>query len=624
MPTSTDKPPEIEGLEIGDRLGAGGMSMLWKAQQKSLNRTVVVKVLSTDLSRGLEDIKQFMFEAQVAANLKHPGIVQVYDFGQSKSDGRYYFIMEYISGYSVGDWVRRKGFLDEENALLVVQSVAEALFYAWNKGKIVHCDIKPDNIMIDGDGTVKLTDMGLAHAVGNVQNMRNEAGDVMVMGTPNYMAPEQVRGEPTLDCRTDIYALGATLYHLVTGVLPFEEFEGSKAMEEQVRGFLQDPRQINLKVRYPVARLIEKMMMKDPAKRQKDWQEVLNDLACVHKGKLPLGDLPGPLESTVVIDHLKEQARLAGLLPVEKIETPVPGDKVSIKVSLPNPMTPAPSPSPVPAAKPSPRPSPAPIQVPPAPPPPAQPQPQSAAAAPAPVPAPAPKLRMAVPAPTAAPQPAASPPPAARVEDPAKPGCVRGFVTGVGKLLRTMISMGMLILVVYVTYNQFIRKPRKDVITPVREWLIAQWERGLEWWAQWRGGGGQEDEESGDETVPAPREVPAPVPEPEPAPVAEPSADLPAVAPVDIEATPEFQKLLSQCEARRPKMNEKITLKLRNRPEAIEGVVTDVTDKSVTLKVKEGYVDCPFNILEERDRLRFFPRELARKIYQQQTGGSRP
>lgn len=609
MVTSSDVPPQIEGLEIVGRLGSGGMSTLWKAQQKSLNRTVVVKVLSSDLSRGLEDIKQFMFEAQVAANLKHPGIVQVYDFGQSKSDGRYYFVMEYISGYSVGDWVRRKGFLDEENALLVVQSVAEALFYAWTKSKIVHCDIKPDNIMIDGDGTVKLTDMGLAHAVGNVQNMRNEAGEVMVMGTPNYMAPEQVRGDPILDCRTDIYALGATLYHMVTGVLPFEEYEGSRAMEEQVRGFLQDPRQINLKVRYPVARLIEKMMMKDSAKRQRDWQEVLNDLACVHKGMLPLGDLPGPMESTVVIDHLKEQARLAGLLPIEKVETPTAKQKVSIKVNLPNPMTTES------AAVPKPKPSSPPPPVP------SNPLPEAAAPASAPSPAPAPKLRVAAPV-QASPPPQAAPPPPEPAKQPARPGCVRGLVTGIGKLLWTMLSMGMLIVVVYVTYNQFIRKPRKDVITPMRQWLITQWERGLEWWEQRREGGGQVDESEEDES--ALQTEPAPTPVPEPAPVTEPSVEGPVVAPLDIEATPEFQKLLSECEARRPKMNEKITLKLRNRPEAIEGIVTDVTDKSVTLRVKEGFVDCPFNILDERDRLRFFPREWARKIYNQKMGGNRP
>ena len=211
-----------------------------------------------------------MFEARVAARLKHQVIVQVYDFGQSKTDSRYYFIMEFISGYSVGDWIRRKNHISDADALVVAQSVAEALRYAWNKSRIVHCDIKPDNIMVDGDGTIKLTDLGLAQAVGNVHTYTNQDGETLVMGTPNYMAPEQVRGETSMDCRTDIYALGASLYHMVSGHLPFMEADGGAAMELQIKYYVQDPRKINPAVSAGMTRLIEKMMMKKPDLRHRD------------------------------------------------------------------------------------------------------------------------------------------------------------------------------------------------------------------------------------------------------------------------------------------------------------------------------------------------------------------
>ncbi len=216
-----EPPPEIEGYRILKKLGHGGTSSVWKAEQVSLNRPVVIKILSESLSRDKADIDAFQSEARIAAALKHPGIVQVYDFGLSRTGRRYYFVMEYISGYSVGDWIRRKGKIAEPEALLVVHGVADALKFAWVQSRVVHCDIKPDNIMIDADGTVKVTDLGLARPFRTSAQSRADSNDAMVTGTPNYMAPEQIRGDTSLDCRTDIYALGASLHHMVTGQLPF-------------------------------------------------------------------------------------------------------------------------------------------------------------------------------------------------------------------------------------------------------------------------------------------------------------------------------------------------------------------------------------------------------------------
>ncbi len=299
-------------------------------------------------------------------------------------------------------------------------------------------------------------------------------------------------------------------------------------------------------------------------------------------------------------------------MPPDKIEDIQPKPKVSIKVNLPNPMTPTPAQMSVP------RPSPKPVQASPVPQP-SSPQQQS-------TPAPAPALKLKMTAPAAAPSPTQAPSQQDASKNPRnKKGCVLGCIAGFFKFISSLFSFGLLILVIYVTYNQFIRKPRHDVITPVRTWLIDKFQIGYEWFQQYLPGGADqsEDEEEEDE-APAPRSRPAPDPEPVSAPVDEPVVEIPMTTAVDIESTPEFQKLLTQCEARRPKTNQKITLKLRNRPEAMDGVVTDISDSRVTLKVKEGYVDCPFSILEEKDRLRFFPREWARKIYEQKMDVHKP
>ena len=350
---SGDLPPVIEGYTVQEKLGQGGMSTVWKAQQVSLCRNVVIKVLSRDLSRGVENIKQFMFEAQVAASLKHQGIVQVYDFGQCKNDERYYFVMEYISGYSVGDWIRRKNQIADADALVIAQSVSEALRYAWNKSRIVHCDIKPDNIMVDGDGTIKLTDLGLAHAVGNIHNIKNEADDTLVMGTPNYMAPEQVRGETSIDFRTDVYALGASLYHMVSGYLPFQEADGVAAMELQTNYYLQDPRKINPAVGAGTTRLIEKMMMKKSECRHKDWTEVIEDIYLVQMGTMPVGDEPEPGESTVSVNRTRERRKPDTGTRIAKASSaaaqPANNMKVKVLTSTGVPVSPKPK---MPAARP--------------------------------------------------------------------------------------------------------------------------------------------------------------------------------------------------------------------------------------------------------------------------------
>ncbi len=298
-----DDAPKFKGFEILETLPRGGMSTVYKARQISLERIVALKTLPHNLARQPGDIEKFICEARITASLKHPNIVQVYDFGKT-DDGIYYFVMEFVSGYSVAHWIRRKQRISQENTLLIAQSVADALKYAWEHDRIIHCDIKPDNIIIDSDGSIKVADLGLARSI---RSMADSGETGVVFGTPNYIAPEQSRGDANLDCRTDIYSLGATIYHCLTGSMPFAEMPPQEIMDRQITDNIPDPQEIHPAIATGSACLIEKMMRKNPADRQEDWQAVIKDIIQVRSEKLPAGDFRGYLPSTIRRCQLREQ-----------------------------------------------------------------------------------------------------------------------------------------------------------------------------------------------------------------------------------------------------------------------------------------------------------------------------
>ncbi len=290
--------PEIfslPGYDILEKIGEGGTASVWKARQLSLNRLVAIKVMDPALKLDPSALARFRQEAQAAARLKHASIVQVYDTGEM--DGQPYLVMEYVDGYTVGDLLQRSGPLTEGNALLVTEAVAHALAYAWDKDCIIHLDVKPDNVLVESDGGIKVTDLGLARFIG-IQRRRAE--DDVIIGTPNYVSPEQAEGMEDLDCRTDIYSLGAMLYHLVTGRLPFAGRPGSSAMDAHLSEYLPDPMELNPSLSPGVAWLIEKMMAKNRAYRPLYWSLVLADLAEVKQGRMPRPPLPEAGISTVL------------------------------------------------------------------------------------------------------------------------------------------------------------------------------------------------------------------------------------------------------------------------------------------------------------------------------------
>ncbi len=320
-------PFELPGYEILEKLGEGGMSTVWKARQLSLDRLVAIKALAAEYLPSEEAWQRFQIEARAAARLSHPGLVQVFDAGAAA--GQPYIVMEYVAGPTVGDLIRQYQRLPEKDALPMARAIAVALGYAWDKDCIIHCDIKPDNLLVAPDGSVKVVDLGLARFIGMHRRVLEETN---IYGTPNYTSPEQAEGLPDLDCRADIYSLGATLYHLVTGRLPFGDSPGNSAMDRHRDDFLPDPLELNPGLSAGAAWLIEKMMVKDRAFRTPYWSNVLEDIGEVLAGRFPREPLPQPGQSTVLRSPRRPVPHEAG--PRKKrIESPAPLPRRKIVVS---------------------------------------------------------------------------------------------------------------------------------------------------------------------------------------------------------------------------------------------------------------------------------------------------
>lgn len=286
---------QIAGYDLIEKIATGGTAAVWKAKQLSLDRIVAIKILDKQALPDPESHERFRKEARTAARLNHPGIVQVFDTGEI--EGCVYLAMEFVDGQNVGDYLELHGAMPEARSLEIAEAVAVALAYAWEKECLIHCDINPNNILIEkGSGRIKVADLGISRVIG----VRKSADDSdLIIGTPNYMAPEQSAGASDLDCRADMYALGATLYHMLTGQLPFGDARGSEAMTRNENDFLDDPQTVNPELSGPAAWLIEKLMVKNRAYRPIYWTQVLDDVRDVRDGRMPRAPLPEDGASTV-------------------------------------------------------------------------------------------------------------------------------------------------------------------------------------------------------------------------------------------------------------------------------------------------------------------------------------
>src|SRR6266567_7426089 len=215
MSEAKSKVTQVGDFHLTKKLGEGGMGTVFKAHQMSMDRDVALKILPRHLAKDTSYVERFYREARASAKLDHPNIVRGIAVGEDR--GYHYFAMEYIDGESSDKVLESQGKLQVGDAVKIALDVARALDHAHSKG-LVHRDIKPDNIMITRQGFVKLADLGLAKAADENQGLTQTGSG---FGTPYYMPPEQARNAKYVDNRSDIYALGATLYHLLTGKVPF-------------------------------------------------------------------------------------------------------------------------------------------------------------------------------------------------------------------------------------------------------------------------------------------------------------------------------------------------------------------------------------------------------------------
>ena len=267
----------LAGYLILSRLGRGGMADVYAARDMALERDVAIKVLRPDLARDRDYITRFRREAKAAAKLNHSNIVQIYEVGEDAS--RHYIAQELISGQNLREYLERNGTVGPEQAIEILYGVASALDAAAIEG-ITHRDIKPENIMWSKAGLVKVADFGLARLVDDVDGSRadlTQAG--LTLGTPRYMSPEQVQGRP-VDPRSDLYSLGVTMYHLLSGRPPFEADdplalafahvnETPKPLD-RVRGDKDVPEWL--------IAIIAKLLRKDPSERFQSPGELLDAL----------------------------------------------------------------------------------------------------------------------------------------------------------------------------------------------------------------------------------------------------------------------------------------------------------------------------------------------------------
>lgn len=300
---------ELHGYDSFEKIGQGGMAAVWKARQISLDRPVAIKILSSSQDANDEDIDQFQSEARVAASLNHNGIVQVYD--AFYRNNLFCFVMEFVDGQTISQWIKSRGRLTEQECLFVAKGVATALDYAWNYKKLVHCDIKPDNVMIDSDGTVKVTDLGLCRGIGAIHTRRaireaNNPEELLVFGTPSFVSPEQALGRDNLLPQADMYSLGAMLYNMILGRFLFASHNIDDIMELQVSSQDEDIYDQMTDVSPMFCDFIERLLSKQPEHRFDSWGDILIEIDRISQN-CPLS--VGPLDLTKAVSTMKRSER---------------------------------------------------------------------------------------------------------------------------------------------------------------------------------------------------------------------------------------------------------------------------------------------------------------------------
>lgn len=316
---SKTRSPEAHALlgqRVGDyrvekQIGHGSMGEVFLATQVFLRRSVALKTLTPKFARQPEFVERFLREMRWMAQFDHPGIVKVFDVSQHS--GMPYAALEFIDGRNLQSWLVSLGKVAIGDAVLITLLCAEALEYAHSKG-IVHRDVKSGNILIGSTGAVKLTDFGLVKAAEDVSLTRTGIG----MGTPQYMAPEQIRDAKHADVRTDIYALGSTLYQLVTGEYPFRQTDTLSLLKAKLKGQFEPARTLNPQVPEKLDLLISKMLDTNPASRHASCAELIRELGELHLASDSLSFVASPNKMRYERPWLTNVASAAPAMPMRR------------------------------------------------------------------------------------------------------------------------------------------------------------------------------------------------------------------------------------------------------------------------------------------------------------------
>ncbi len=275
-------------FKLLERLGSGASGEVWLAHQQSMDRKVALKVLCPKLSSDKSFTERFMKEAKNSAKLTHTNIVTAFYAGFDK--GMYYLAISYVNGDTIASKLEKDEVYDEKEALKIIRAIASALQYAWDEFQIIHRDIKPANIIIDKKGIPMLLDLGISKSTKEDSSLTMTG---TVVGTPYYMSPEQAIADKDMDFRSDIYSLGTTLYHMLTGNVPYYATTAMAIIMKHINDSFESPRTHNPKISNQCIRLIEIMMAKKKTERQQSWQMLLKDIDFVLAGKDPATPQPG-------------------------------------------------------------------------------------------------------------------------------------------------------------------------------------------------------------------------------------------------------------------------------------------------------------------------------------------
>lgn len=275
----------IKGYTIKEIVGRGAMGQVFRAINNKTKEVVAVKILSSYFSRKKDILERFTREANTIAKLNHPNIVKGYSFG--KAQHLHYFIMEYVEGKNLEKYIKDETIIKQEEAIAIILQVAVALAFA-NAKKVVHRDVKPSNILITKEKTIKLSDFGLARD--EIDKSITTFGTIM--GTPCYLSPEQAIGEMDIDIRSDIYSLGITFFQMLTGEIPFSDLDTPLILTRKVTDSIPSPKKYNPKISDELAYIIKKMCACERKNRYKSPEDVIRDLSLYsHKSfKIPEDD----------------------------------------------------------------------------------------------------------------------------------------------------------------------------------------------------------------------------------------------------------------------------------------------------------------------------------------------